>query len=109
MRSVCAGLIGLTAQHRSGGFKQPKLSQCSHAIIETDLLTDLSIDHLQHRGAGEMHLAPGRCRKAADQEILERRTRVGAAAFPLADDVIALRDQVCGAPEVEVRKRAAEV
>ena len=61
---------GLTAQHRSGGFKQPKLSQCSHAIIETDLLSDLSIDHLQHRGAGEMHLAPGRCRQAADQEIL---------------------------------------
>src|ERR1700735_4389113 len=99
MRSVCAGLIGLTAQHRSGGFKQPKLSQCSHAIIETDLLSDLSIDNLQHRGAGEMHLAPGRYRQAADQEILERRTRVGAATFPLAGDVAALRDQGWGGPE----------
>ena len=73
-----------SGQHWSGSFKQPKLSQCSYAIIETDFLGDLSIDHLQHRGAGEMHLAAGRGRQAADQEILERRTRVGAAAFPLA-------------------------
>ena len=85
MRSVCADLIRANyGQYRSGGFKQPKLSQCSHAIIETDLLGDLSIDYLQHGGASEMHLSAGRCRQTADQEILERRAGMGTASFPLA-------------------------
>ena len=45
----------------------------------------------------------------ADQEILERRTRMGAATFPLTDDVVALSDQVCGAPEIEVGERRSEI
>ena len=56
-----------------------------------------------------MHLAAGRSRQTTDQEIFERRTRMGAATLPLADNVVALCDQVCGAPEVEVRKRRPEV
>ena len=34
---------------------------------------------------------------------------MGAATFPLTDDVVALRDQVCGAPEIEVGERGSEI
>ena len=48
-------------------------------------------------------------RQRADQEVAEGRPGVRAAAFPAADDVVAFRDQVRGAPEVQVRERLAEV
>ena len=32
-----------------------------------------------------------------------------AAAFPLADDIVAFGDQVRGAPEVEIRERRTEI
>jgi hypothetical protein len=34
---------------------------------------------------------------------------MGAAALPLTDDVVALRDQVGRAPEIEIGKRGAEI
>ena len=94
---------------RSSGFDEPKLGQCSHAVVETDLLGDLPVDHLQYRGAGEVHLAAGRGRQATDQEVVERRTLMGTATFPLTNDVVALGDQVCGAPEIEVGECCAKV
>ena len=75
---------------RSGGFDQPKLGQRGHAVVEADLLHDLAVDHLQHRGAGEVHPAAGRSRETADQKIVERRAPMGATAFPLTDDVVAV-------------------
>ena len=75
---------------RSGRFDQPKLGQRGHAVIEADLLDDLAVDHLEHRGPGEVHLAAGRSRETADQEVIERRTCMRAATFPLTDDVVAL-------------------
>src|SRR5262245_57937734 len=51
---------------RSDGLDQPKLSQRGHAVVETDLLDDLALDHFQHRGAGEVHLAAGRGWQTAD-------------------------------------------
>src|SRR5580692_474300 len=45
---------------RSGGFDQPELGQRSHAVVEADLLDDFAIDHLQYRGAAEVHFATGR-------------------------------------------------
>ena len=48
-------------------------------------------------------------RQAAGEEVFEGRTRVGAAALPLADDVVALGDEVCSTPEVQVWERGAEV
>jgi hypothetical protein len=59
--------------------------------------------------AGEVHLSAGRGRQAADEEVVEGRTRMRAAAFPLADDIVALGDQVGGAPEVEVGECSPEV
>src|SRR5262249_35424437 len=98
-----AGLLG------SGGLDQPKLGQRGHAIVETDLLDDLTLDHLQHRGAGEVHLPAGRSGKAADQEVVERWTRMGAPAFPLTDDIVALGDKIRRAPEIEIRECGTEI
>ena len=60
-------------------------------------------------GPGEPHLAAGRGRQRADEEIAESRAGVRAAALPLADHVVALGDEVGRAAELEVRKRLAEV
>src|SRR5262249_48778703 len=73
---------------RSGRIDQPKLGQRGHAVVEADLLGDLAVDHLQHRGAGEVHLAAGRSRETADQKVIEGRTRMRGATFPLTDDVV---------------------
>src|ERR1700756_320799 len=95
---------------RSGRrLKHPELGQCGDAVIETDLLDNLAVHDLEHRSAREVHLAARRSRKAADQEIAERRAGVGATALPLTDDIVALGDQVRGAPEVEIGERGAEI
>jgi len=85
------------------------LNKRLHAIVEADLFEDLSVFELQHRDAGKVHLTTGVGGQAAGEEVFERRTRVGAAALPLADDVVALGDEVCSTPEVQVRERGAEV
>ena len=56
---------------RSGGFDQPKLGQRSHAVIEADLLHDLTAENLQHCGASEVHFAAGRSGKSADQKVVK--------------------------------------
>jgi len=80
-----------------------------HAVVEADLLDDLAVDYLQHRGAGEAHLASGRGGEGANQKTIEGRPRMGAATFPSTDDVVALGDQICGAPEIEIRERRTEI
>src|SRR5438445_8201791 len=42
------------------------------------------------------------------KEVTEGRSGVRAAAFPTADNVIALGDEIRGTPEVEVRERRTE-
>src|SRR6516165_8776774 len=72
---VWAAVVGeCAAALRSGCLDQSKLGQRGHAVVEAYLFDDLAVDHLQHRGAGEVHLAAGRSRKTADQEIIEGRT-----------------------------------
>jgi hypothetical protein len=56
-----------------------------------------------------MHLPAGRGGQRAHQEITECRTGVRAAAFPLADDMVAFGDQVRRAPEVKIGERFAEL
>jgi len=73
------------------------------------ILHDPAVDHLQHGGAGEVHPAAGRGRQAAGQEVAEGRPGMGAAALPLADDLIALGDQVGRAPEVQVGEGGPEI
>jgi hypothetical protein len=87
---------------RSGDLDQPKLRQRGHAVVKADLLYDLAVEHLQHRRAGEVHLAAGRSREAANQKVVEGWTGMGAPTFPLTDDVVALGDQIRRAPEIEI-------
>src|ERR1700745_2555056 len=88
----------------TGGLDQSELRQCSDPVIESELLHDLAIEHLQHRGAGEVHLAALRGRKTADQKIVEGAPRVRTSTFPLAHDVVAFGDELGCAPGIEVRK-----
>src|ERR1700756_673364 len=74
---------------RSRHLEQAKLGECRDAVVEADLLDDLSVPQSQDRGAGEGHLPASRRGQRADQEVLESRAGVRAAAFPLADDVVA--------------------
>src|ERR1700722_11170541 len=90
---MLAALAGAGARS-GGGLEQAELSQRGHAVVNADLLRDLAVDDLQHRRAGEAHLAAGRRGKAPDQKVIEGRTGVGSAAFPLADHSVALGDQI---------------
>lgn len=66
-----------------GSLDQAELGQRSDAIVQTTFFHDLAVDHLQHRGAGETHLAAGRSGQTTDQEVIVSRPRVGATTFPL--------------------------
>src|SRR5262245_28809612 len=94
---------------RSGGLDQPKLRQSGHAVIEADLLHDLPVEQLQHSGSREMHLAASRSRKTADQKVVESRTGMGPATFPLTDDIVALGDQISRSPEIEIGECCTEI
>src|ERR1700730_11585180 len=56
-----------------------------------------------------MHCPAGRSRQRSYEKITERRTGVRTTAFPTADHIIALGNKIGGAPEIEVRKRFAEI
>ena len=80
----------------NGGFlesnaaEQPELGQGGDPVIQADLLNDPAVPEPEDGHAGEMHLPARVGRQAAGEEVLEGRAGVGAAAFPLADDVVAL-------------------
>src|SRR5215468_1983594 len=112
--AVCEKGRGMPGPFRPGyarlldGCDESELLEGGHAIIEADLFNDLTVCEPEHSRAGEMHLPPGRGRQCSEQKITERRPRVGAAAFPPPDHIVALSDQVGRAPEVKVRKRSTE-
>jgi len=68
-----------------------------------------TIPEFQHGRAGEFHFATGVGRQRSDEEIAERRPGMGSAAFPSADDVIAFRKQVRGAPKSRSGERFPKV
>ena len=81
----------------------------AHAIVETDLFRNPAVADAQHGRPRELHL-PSSCRwQRSNEEVAEGWTGVRAAAFPTADDVVALGDEISGPPEIEVRKRFTEV
>ena len=90
------------------GCDESELLEGGHAIIEANLFHDLAVVEPQHGRAGKMHCPARRGRQRAKQKITERRPRVGAAAFPPPDHIVALSDQVGCALEVKVRKRSTE-
>src|SRR5690348_18073721 len=93
----------------SGRADESELAQGGDAVVEADFLGDEAVLDLQDGGAGEPHRLAGVSRQRADRHVVERVPGVGAAALPLADHVVALGDQVGGAPEVQVRERGAEL
>ena len=86
-----------------------QLGQRGDPVIETDFLDYLAVPELEDGDAGEVHLPARVGGQAAGEEILEGRAGMGAATFPLADDVVALGDEVGRAPEVQIGERGAEI
>ena len=86
--------------------EQAELRQRGHAIVKTDLRDDLAVLEPEHGRSGEPHLAAGGCRQRSHQEVAEGRPGVRAAAFPAADDIVALGDQIRRTPEIQIRNAA---
>src|ERR1700736_87643 len=86
-------------------FDEPELRQGRNSVIEADFLDDLAVLELKGGRSGELHLATGVGRQRSHQKVAEGRSGVCATPLPTADDIVAFRDQVGGAPEVEVWKR----
>src|SRR3984957_21024781 len=93
------------ARHDSCCADETELLQGSYPVVKTDFLKDLSVLEFQHGRAGELHLAAGVGRQRSSQEVAERLPGMRSAAFPSADDVVAFRDEIRAAPEVEVGGR----
>src|SRR5258708_14593887 len=103
--SRCQTEIGSGSRLRSDCAYKAELLEGGHAIVQPDLLRDLAVFNPKHRRPGESHLSTGRRRQRPDEEVAEGRAVVRAAAFPAADHIVALGDEVRSAPEVEVRER----
>src|ERR1700681_3974704 len=88
---------------------EPELRQGRDSVIEADFLDDLVVLELKDGRSGELHLATGISGQGSHQEVAEGRSGGGAPPLPTADDIVAFRDQVGGAPEVEVRKSVPEI
>src|SRR3981189_282924 len=97
------------ARYDSRGADEAELLQGRYPIVKTDFLEDLSVLELQHGRAGECHLAAGVGRKRSRQEVAERLPGMRSAAFPSTDDVVAFRDEIRSAPEVEIGERFPKV
>jgi len=93
---------------RSGGFQDTKLHERGDPVVESDF-RDLAVLDTEDGRTREVHLPTGCRRQLASEKIAERRSGVGPATFPSTDDMIALGDEIGSAPELEVRKRGAEV
>ena len=85
------------------------MAQDGNTVVEADFLGDEAVLDLEDRGAGEAHGFAGvEGGQAAEREVGHGRAGVGAAADPLADDVVAFGDEVGGAFEAEVGEGASE-
>jgi len=92
-------LLGDEAQLLEGG----------DAVVETDLLGDQPVFDLDHGGAGELHPLARARRQGSDGDVVEGVAGMRAAALPLADDVVALGDEIGRSLEPEVRERGTEL
>src|SRR5215469_10076942 len=93
----------------SSGAEEPELGQGGDTVVQADLLNDLAVLEFEDGDSGEVHLPARAGGQTAGEEVPEGRARVGAAAFPLADDVIAFGDEVSRAPELQVGERSTEI
>src|SRR5258706_1233717 len=97
------------ARYDSRGADEAELLQGRYPIVTTDFLEDLYVLEFQHGRAGEFHLAAGVGRQRSRQEVAERLPGMRSAAFPSTDDVVAFRDEIRSAPEVEIGERFPKV
>src|SRR5262249_42710388 len=100
---------GVRRRRRPGRGDEAELPQDRDAVVEADFLGDKAILDLEDGGAGKAHRLAGGGWQRADRHVVERVAGMCAAAFPLADDVVALGDEIGGTPEVEVGEGRAEL
>src|SRR5689334_9538522 len=67
---------------RLGRLDQAELLQHRDAIVETDLLDDQPVDHLEHRRTGEPHRLAAAGRQRTDRHVIECLTGVRSATDP---------------------------
>src|SRR5271156_4726708 len=102
--------VGASLPDELGRFlDEAELRQGCDAVVKTNLLDDFSVLELQHARSRELHLLAGISRQASDQEVTESGAGMRATPLPTSDDVVAFRDQVGCAPEVEIRERIPKV
>jgi len=100
----------VAASGRTLGLDQKtELGERGNTVVEPDFLDDLLVLQAKNRCTGEMHLAARIGRERSHQEIAEGRSGMSAAAFPLTDDIIAFRNEVGRAPEIQIGKGIAEI
>src|SRR5689334_23874711 len=75
------------ARRTLGLGQKAKLGQCGNAVVQADFLDDLLVFQTKNRRASKVHLAARVRWKRPHQEVTEGRPGMGAATFPLADDV----------------------
>ena len=86
-----------------------ELPQHGDAVVEAELFGDQPVLDLEDGDAGKPHRLAAVGRQRSDRHVVEGVAGLGATALPLADDVIALGDQVGRPGEAEVRERRAEL
>jgi hypothetical protein len=110
---VCAGRLGgrtgrssCRPVHRvdhSSCLQDAELLQRRCAVVEPDLFGDLAVLDSQNGHSRKMHFPARAGGKRADEEVIEGRAGVRAAAFRSADNVVVLGDQVGCTSEIQVR------
>src|ERR1700746_2974440 len=88
---------------------EPELLQRGDAVVEANFLDDFPVLQLEDGSAGKSHFAPRIRRQGSRQEVGECWSSVCSATFPSADHMIAVRDEIGGAPEIEIGERLAKI
>ena len=74
---------------RLGLRDKAKLLERSDSVVEADLFDDQTVDDLQHGGPREAHRLASPRGQGTDRDVVECVTGLGAAADPLAHDIVA--------------------
>src|SRR3984957_14212077 len=108
-RSHLERAIEFKALVRGDGGHNAKLCHRGEAVVQADFLNDFAVDDLEDSRSSEAHLVAACGRQAAHEKVTKSRTGMRSAALPLANDIIALGDQVGSSPKVEVGESRPEV
>ena len=78
-----AGRVGCGGQEQIS--HQSQLLKGGQAVVQADLLHDLTPLEPKYGRPGEAPLPPGRCRQRSDDEVTERSPGVGSSTLPAAN------------------------